>query len=410
MIPDFHINILTRLLISATGLIFLTGLQAQESETFEEVLARAPTPPPGLTPPPLPQEPLRYETAEGMDIEVRVIARGLNHPWGLASLPDGSLLVTERNSAQLRVIRDGVLDPEPVKGLPEVKVEEFAGLNDVVLHPDFADTHLVYLTYYKPLDEENATVAVLRGTWDGHAILNAEDIFVAEPALGGASRLLFDRHGMLYVSFYGSLMDSQNMGKYTGKVIRLTDSGAVPKDNPFIDTPGARPEIYTLGHRTPQGLTLHPETGEIWSIEMGPNGGDEINVLKRGANYGWPKVSLGRDYAGAWQGVLQKEGFEDPVVYWMPAISVSGMAFYTGDKLPKWQGDLFVGGLRAGQIPGTGQVHRIKFNELGQEIRRETLLADLRYRMRGVYQGVDGYLYVLTDEDDGAVLRIGPAT
>ena len=409
MIPILSSKCFARLLISLMGLVFLTGFEYKESETFEEVLERAPEPPPGVSPPPLPQQPMIYETAEGMDIEVRVIARGLNHPWGLASLPDGNLLVTERNSGQLRVIRNGVLDPEPVKGLPEIKVEGFSGLNDVLLHPDFANNHLVYLTYLKPLDDENAAMAVLRGAWDGQAIQNAEDVFVSEAGVGGASRLLFDRDGMLYVSFYGSLMDSQNPNKVTGKILRLTDSGKVPQDNPFVNSSDMRPEIYTLGHRTPQGLALHPGTGEIWNVEMGPNGGDEINILKPGANYGWPMVSLGRDYAGEWQGVLQKEGFEDPVIYWMPAISVSGLVFYTGDKLPGWKGDLFVGGLRMGQIPGTGQINRIRFNKLGQEVQRESLLTDLRYRMRGVYQGVDGYLYVLTDEDEGAVLRIGPA-
>ena len=409
MIPVPCIKNFTRLLIGLFSLILLTGFQYKESESFEEVLERAPEPPPGVSPPPLPQQPMIYETAEGMDIEVRVIARGLNHPWGLASLPDGNLLVTERNSGQLRVIRNGVLDPEPVKGLPEIKVEGFSGLNDVLLHPDFANNHLVYLTYLKPLDDENAAMAVLRGAWDGQAIQNAEDVFVSEAGVGGASRLLFDRDGMLYVSFYGSLMDSQNPNKVTGKILRLTDSGKVPQDNPFVNSSDMRPEIYTLGHRTPQGLALHPGTGEIWNVEMGPNGGDEINILKPGANYGWPMVSLGRDYAGEWQGVLQKEGFEDPVIYWMPAISVSGLVFYTGDKLPGWKGDLFVGGLRMGQIPGTGQINRIRFNKLGQEVQRESLLTDLRYRMRGVYQGVDGYLYVLTDEDEGAVLRIGPA-
>ena len=401
-----HIN----LFVGLAGYLALTGtLAAQEGESLEEILQRIPEPAPGFTQAPLPEEPRIYETGEGMDIEVAVIARGLNHPWSLVSLPDGTLLVTERNNGQLRAIRNGVLDPQPIKGLPEVKGGGFAGLNDVVLHPDFTSNRLVYLSYLKPFADDKSAIAVARGEFDGSSLLDTRDIFIADEGVGGSSRLMFDSHGALFVTFYGSREEVQNTGNLNGKIIRLTDDGSVPADNPFTGTPGARPEIYTLGHRTPQGLVEHPVTGEIWSMEMGPNGGDEINILKPGANYGWPYISLGRDYAGEWQGAFQREGFEDPVAYWMPSISVSGMVFYTGNKLTAWRGDLLVAGLRTGEIPGTGVVQRIRFNDQHEEIRRETLFADLHTRFRGVYQDKEGYLYVLIDQDDGAVLRIGPA-
>jgi glucose/arabinose dehydrogenase len=186
----------------------------------------------------------------------------------------------------------------------------------------------------------------------------------------------------------------------------------VPADNPFVFKPGQRPEIYTMGHRSSLGLAVHPGTGEVWQNENGPNGGDEINILKPGANYGWPIVSLGRVYSGPWQSasaIFYREGFEQPIVYWTPAIAVSGMTFYTGDRLPKWKGDVFVGSLREGEIPGTGHLERILFNEKMEELRRESLLQPLRQRIRDVRQGPDGLLYLLTDEDNGAVLRIEPA-
>src|SRR5690606_19000284 len=197
-----------------------------------------------------------------------------------------------------------------------------------------------------------------------------------------------------------------------GKVLRFRDDGSMPDDNPFVGREGYLPEIYTLGHRNSLGLTVHPRSGEIWQSENGPNGGDEINVIEAGRNYGWPIVSLGRTYPGPWQwnhNVPTHPDFEPPVIYWMPAIAVSGLTFYTGDALSKWTGDLFVGGLRYGEIPGTGRLDRILFNESMEELRRESLLVELHQRIRDVAQGPDGLLYVLTDEDEGAVLRIEPA-
>jgi glucose/arabinose dehydrogenase len=205
--------------------------------------------------------------------------------------------------------------------------------------------------------------------------------------------------------------DAQDPGKLGGKVLRLKDDGSAAPDNPFAGKAGARPEVYTIGHRSSLGLALHPVTGQMWLNENGPNGGDEINILKPGANYGWPIVSLGRSYPGPWQkgNAPTHEGFEPPVVYWVPSIAVSGMAFYTGDRLPKWKGDVFVGSLRMGEIPGTGHLERIVFNEKMEEMRREYLLMDLGQRIRDVRQGPDGYLYLCTDMQEGSVLRIEPA-
>ncbi len=384
----------------------------QQAETLESVLQRVPTAPPGISAVAMPTTPLRYATGEGMDIEVRVLGRGLSHPWGLAALPDGTLLVSERNRGLLRAIRDGQLDPTPVGGTPAIEPNggEFTGLLDVVLHPDFASNNFVYLTYNKPLANGESAMALARGSWDGLALQDVSDIFVADAGIGGASRVLFDGNGHLYMSIYGGSDDAQDLGQLRGKVLRLHEDGSVPSDNPFINTPGARPQIYTYGHRTIQGLVLNPSTREVWSLEMGPNGGDEVNILKAGANYGWPLVSLGRDYAGPWQSEdFRKQGFENPVVYWMPSISVSGMTFYTGSLLDRWQGDLLVGGLRMGEIPGTGQLQRVRFNANGEEIRREALLTDLHFRIRGAHQGADGAVYVLVDEEEGAILRIAPA-
>jgi glucose/arabinose dehydrogenase len=205
-------------------------------------------------------------------------------------------------------------------------------------------------------------------------------------------------------------MRSADPNDIAGKTIRLRDDGTVPPDNPFVNRPGYKKEIYTLGHRNGHSMQLNPETGELWVTEQGPNGGDEINILKPGGNYGWPIVSLGRSYPGPWQSpTFSKEGFESPVVYWMPSISLSGMAFYTGDKLPRWKGDIFVGGQRTGEIPGTGRLERILVNEKLEELRREALLVPLGMRIRDVRQGPDQLLYVLVDHENGGILRIEPS-
>jgi aldose sugar dehydrogenase len=400
-------------------LVWLTGPLAlllaatigsgQQKVPFDKGIPVAPS---GLAHRPLPKLPMEFDTGEGQRIRVVAVARGLESPFSIAFLPDGVMLVTTR-TGQLRVIRNGVLDPKPVAGTPASYWAVESGLPgavhgymDIALHPQFAQNGFVYLTYTKPIDDQKRVAALARGKWDGHEIKDMRDIFVTDVA--GTSRIAFGRDGSLFMSMTGN--DPQDANTLGGKVLRLRDDGTVPPDNPFVGQAGKRPEVYTLGHRGTLGLAMHPGTGEMWPNENGPNGGDEINILKPGRNYGWPIVSYGRDYPGPYHNeVPGHAGFEAPVVYWMPAIAVSGMTFYTGDKFPKWKGDVFVGSLRTGEIPGTGHVERILFNEKMQELRREALLTELRQRVRDIRQGPDGLLYVLTDEKDGAVLRIEPA-
>ena len=386
----------------------------QQSVPFRNGIPVAPT---GLANRPLPKLPMEFDTGEGMRIRVSAVTTALAYPWSLAFLPDGSMLVTEREG-RLRIIRNGVLDPQPIAGTPVSYFFGESGLPgavhgymDIALHPQFAQNKLVYLSYTKPLDDKRRTVAIARGTWDGRAIKDMKDIFVTDEGTGSATRIAFDRNNLLYFTTAAAGGNAaQDPNNQAGKVLRLRDDGSVPQDNPFVGKAGSRPEIFTLGHRSSLGLAMHPATGEIWLNENGPNGGDEINILRSGKNYGWPLVSYGRSYNGPWQTeVPGHTGFEPPLVYWMPAIAVSGMTFYTGDKLAKWKGDVFVGSLRTGEIPGTGHLERILFNEKMEELRRESLLTELRQRIRDVRQGPDGLLYVLTDARPGAVLRIEPA-
>ena len=387
---------------------------AQQKVPFNNGIPLAPS---GLVKRPLPVKPVVYDTAEGQNIRVSVVTNKLEFPWSLAFLPDGTMLVTERAS-RLRVIRKGVLDPAPATGTPTAYSAGESGLPgavhgymDVVLHPRFADNQLVYLAYMKPLDATRRTLAVARGRWNGKGLTGTSDIFVADETLGSATRLAFGRDNTLFITTPGGTPaeTSQDPNKLGGKILRLNDDGSIPKDNPFVGK-GGRPEVYSIGHRNSLGLAVHPVTGELWQNENGPNGGDEINIIRPGRNYGWPIVSLGRTYPGPWQSErFSQAGIENPIVYWMPAIAVSGMTFYTGDRFPKWKGDVFVGALRTGEIPGTGHVERILFNEKMEELRREYLLWDLRQRVRDVRQGPDGLIYVVTDEKEGAVLRIEPA-
>jgi glucose/arabinose dehydrogenase len=384
----------------------ITGI-AQQTVPFR---GNTPVAPQGIPRLPLPDKPVELDTAEGQKIRVVVVATGLSHPWSLAFLPDGGLLVTERGGT-LRIIRNGMLDPKPVAGVPAVRAMGLSGLMDVALHPQFAENRLVYLTYTKALNEKQTTLALARGRLDGQALADVRDIFVAGSGAGGASRIAFGRDGTLFMTTGGGGGNgAQDPNSHAGKVLRLRDDGSAPDDNPFVGRPDHKPEVYSLGHRNSIGLAVHPGTGDVWQNENGPNGGDEINIIRPGRNYGWPLVSYGRTYPGPRQSEQPwREGFEQPVVFWVPSIAISGMAFYTGDRLPKWKGDVFVGGLRTGEIPGTGHLERILFNEKMEELRRESLLVPLRQRIRDVRQGPDQFLYVLTDEDAGAVLRIEPA-
>jgi glucose/arabinose dehydrogenase len=352
--------------------------------------------------------------------DVVVVAKGLEHPWSVEPLPDGQLLVTER-PGRLRLISASGDISDPIAGILPVAAAGQGGLLDVALSPTFATDRTIFWTFSEPRDGGNGT-AIARGVLsaDRKRVDDVRVIFRVMPTYNGkqhfGSRIAFGPDGMLYASF-GERSDTpmrpnaQQLDGHLGKVIRIRPDGTVPNDNPFVGRAGYRPEIYTLGHRNTLALIVHPITGELWNNENGPNGGDEINILKPGANYGWPLVSYGRTYPGPWQSGDRPthDGFEPPVVYWVPAIAVSGMAFYTGDRFPKWKGDVFVGSLRTGEIPGTGHLERILFNEKMQELRREALLRELRQRIRDVRQGPDGLLYIVTDEKEGAVLRIEPA-
>jgi glucose/arabinose dehydrogenase len=411
--PHRFTGLFLLLTLCAAG-AFAVRVAGQQNVEFKNGIPVAPA---GLAKRPLPTKPVIYDTAEGMNIKVSVVTNKLEFPWSLTFLPDGTMLVTER-AARLRVIRNGVLDPTPVAGTPKGYFAGQSGLPgavhgymDIVLHPKFADNHLVYLAYMKPLSDTRRTLAIARGRWDGKAIADMKDIYVCSEDVGSATRLAFGRDNTLFFSVSSGTPPetSQDPGKLAGKILRVNDDGSIPKDNPYVGKPNAKPEVYSIGHRNVLGLAIHPPTGQVWANENGPNGGDEINLILPGHNYGWPIISLGRNYTGPWQSQkFSQEGIDNPMVYWTPAIAVSGMAFYTGDKLRKWKGDVFVGSLRTGEIPGTGHLERILFNDKMEELRRETLLTDLRQRIRDVRQGPDGLLYVITDEQEGAVLRIEP--
>lgn len=366
---------------------------------------------------PLPAEPIVLQTAEHPKIRVVVLTKELMHPWGLAFLPDGSMLVTER-PGRLRLIRDGRLLAEPIAGVPPVRAVAFDGLMDVAVHPRFAENRWIYLTYAKATAETRVTTTLLRARFDGTALVDAKDIFVVKPDANGTSRIAFGPDGMLYMTVQGAVGNrAQNPNDIAGKILRLRDDGSVPPDNPFVGRPDHRPEVFTLGHRSNVGIAVHPESGAIWTTENGPNGGDEINVLAAGKNYGWPVVSYGRQYRGPWVTEVQwRASMEQPLLFWMPSIAASGLAFYTGDRFPAWKGNVFVGAMRTGEVPRTGFIERIVFNARGEEMRREALLTELKKRFRDVRQGSDGLLYALAEDEmlvnegEGAVLRIEPAS
>jgi glucose/arabinose dehydrogenase len=375
--------------------------------------------PPGPRPlpsPPLGSGPWIFETTEAK-IRVSVVTKGFSHPYGFTFLPDGTTILISERAGALRVVRNGVIDPNPVAGIPKVIYRGTeAGLMDVVLHPGFEKNRWVYFTYHKPIANNLASNAVGRGTWDGQALTDVKEIFLSDDVDTEVSRIAFGRDGMLYMTIGGpgtgpaaSLHRPQNGNDYAGKLLRMRDDGSLPPDNPFAGKPGYKPFIYAMGFRNQLGLTINPYNGEIWAAEQGPNGGDEVNVILPGRNYGWPLASYGRDYLGPrFNAQHTAQGFDEPTVYWVPSIAVSGMTFYNGDRLPNWRRNLFVGGMREGEMSPTGKLERIVFNDKWEELRRESLLRDLHQRIRDVRQGPDGLLYVVTEEDDAALLRIEP--
>lgn len=403
----------------ATGIVVVTGIGAQltlKQTLAPHELAKGEAPPAIIREPtPLPASHINFESAEEHRLRAVVLAQGLQQPWAMAFLPDGSILVTER-VGRVRLIRHGKLLAAPVAGVPKVQTggpRGLQGLMDIALHPNFNRNRWVYLAYHKPAGGENGETVLARGTWNGSELMDMHEIFDSGATGTEASRIVFGPDGMLYmtISAPGSpkSMRAQDPNDYAGKVVRLRDDGSVPDDNPFVGKSGFKPGIFTMGHRNGAGLAVNPDTGEVWETEQGPSGGDELNVLHAGRNYGWPVVTYGRDYFG--DKILVhpfRAGMEDPIVVWLPSIAIAGMTFYTGDRFPHWKRNVFVGGLREGGVPGTGQIQRIIFNDRWQELRRESMLMDLKQRIRDVRQGPDGLLYVLTAEEDGALFRIEP--
>jgi glucose/arabinose dehydrogenase len=355
--------------------------------------------------------------------------QGFFRPWALAFLPNGDMLVTEQGRNTLRVVRGGVLDPAPMTGLPmglAPKRHEEGGL-DIVAHPRFAENRLLYVAYWKPKSAADRlrTVALVRARYDGQSTLSdVREIFESNSWTDGpaAARLVFGRDGKIYLAIgapgftdrLGTTAWAQDPAQHAGKILRLNEDGTAPADNPFVGRDGYRPEIYALGIRNAIGLTIHPETGQLWETENGPQGGDEVNIIRAGANYGWPVVTYGRAYSNDPEGrnsglppptvqpPTAAPGMEEPIVFYKPSIAISGMTFYTGDKFPLWRGNLIVGGLVGMQLS------RITFTRDGLEARREAMLLELRQRIRDVKQGPDGLLYLTSDSPEGAVLKVEP--
>ena len=346
------------------------------------------------------------------NLHIDTVASGLQHPWGMAFLPDGRILVSER-PGRLRLVADGRLG-EPLRGLPKIAARGQGGLLDVALHPRFADNRLVYFSFSEPGDGGNST-AVARGRLEGDALQDVEVIFRQQPKFDSnlhfGSRLVFapDSRGVpptLFVTLgerYQRRDDAQTLDNHHGKIVHINADGGAAPGNPFANTKGALPEIWSLGHRNLQGAALHPETGELWTHEHGPQGGDEINIARAGRNYGWPVITYGEEYGGGKIGEgTAKAGLEQPLHYWVPSIAPSGMTFYTGDRFPGWRGNLLVGSLKFKQL--------VRLELDGERmVREERLLGkELGERIRTVVQGPDGLVYLLTDQPDGRILRLRP--
>jgi glucose/arabinose dehydrogenase len=401
--------------------VWLGAVAALACQVHSSAVAQPPPAAPVLLP--KAGEPLTLDAGR-QKIRVALVAEGLVAPWDIVFIPGTSdLLVTESNG-KLRMIRGGKLLPDAVWTPPSPAGNDI--LHGVVVHPDFATNAQVYVSYMKG-DDQRQTLGISRGRLEGTKLVDAKEIFVADAwenaRMAYTGRMEFGPDKTLYVSVgdrdrlccvqqddNSIRIRAQSLSDHVGKILRLTDEGTAPRDNPFVGRPGAKPEIFTYGHRNSYGLRFHPETGELWQMEIGPMGGDEINILKPGANYGWPLVSQGRNYTGTlvsdqpWH----REGMEQPRMFWVPQISPAGMAFYTGDKFPQWNNSLIVGAL-SGQ-----HVERISFGNPGQAERREVLLRELGVRFRDVEIGLDGYVYLSTEvrygsgQPDGTVLRLEP--
>jgi glucose/arabinose dehydrogenase len=339
--------------------------------------------------------------------ETKVVADGLANPWGLAVLPDGALLVTERNGGLKKIVEGA--SPVSISGVPEAFADGQGGLLDVALHPQFATNGLVYLSLSVGTREANAT-RLVRGKLEGAGLVNVETLWEAGPKKRGpahfGARILWLPDGTLLLSLgdgFAYREQAQDLTNHFGKIVHLTDAGAPAPNNPLAARPGAKPDIYSYGHRNVQGLVRDPATGRIFAHEHGPQGGDELNLLQPGKNYGWPAITYGVDYSGAQISPFkERPGMEQPLVYWVPSIAPGGMAFYSGDAFPQWKGDVLVAALRA------MEVRRVDLDADGKVIGQEGLFAELNARIRQVVQAPDGGLYLLTDAADGAVIKVSP--
>jgi aldose sugar dehydrogenase len=341
-------------------------------------------------------------------VRADTVASGLEHPWGVDFLPDGRFLVTER-PGRLRIIdAKGVISP-PVTGVPAVHAVGQGGLLDVTVAPDFATSRTVYLSYAELDDSRLSGTAVAKGTLNGNALENVQVIYRQLPKMRGGghfgSRVVVARDGNLFITQGDRMLwrdSAQSMSAGLGKVVRIKPDGSIPADNPFVKTTGARPEIWSLGHRNMQGGALDPATGQLWTVEHGARGGDELNHPQAGKNYGWPVITYGMDYSGAKIGIgAVKDGMEQPVYFWDPVIAASGLTFYTGDKYPGWKGNVFVGSMTPGAL--------VRLEMSNGAVTKETrYLGELKSRVRDVQQGPDGLLYIVTDLDNGSLLRIVP--
>lgn len=360
----------------------------------------------------LSQDPSKAEgTHQSEEYEFKVVeyVNWLSNPWGMAFLPNGDILVTEKRKKQLRIIRNGKLDESPIIGLPRnIDTGGQGGLLDVTAHPNFKENNLVYFSY-SGTGKGGKGTEVAKGKLSGNKLENVQTIFKVSPKTSGShhygSRLQFAKDGTLFITTgdrYSYLKEAQNPSNHLGSVIRINDDGSIPKDNPFVGHPKFKPETYSYGHRNAQGLTLNPKDNSLWLHEHGPRGGDELNKLdKPGANYGWPKVTYGIDYSGSIiSNKTKAPGIIPPVIYWKPSIAPSGMSFYTGDKFPNWQDNLFVGALAGAHL------RRIVFN--GDKVIKQEVLLKHTARFRDVKTGPDGYIYLLTDDSQGQLLRLEP--
>ena len=341
--------------------------------------------------------------------KVEVVAENLLNPWGIAFLPGGDILITER-PGNLRIIRNGKLSPFPLAGLPEINERGQGGLMGITLHPSFNENRWIYLAYAGKGRGGYGT-EVIRATLEADKLEDITSIFRALPKSRGGrhfgSRLVFKTDGTLFISLgdRGNRPSAQKLNDHRGSLIRVNDDGSLPPDNPFVKQIGVRPEIYSYGHRNIQGMTLNPSTGDLWTHEHGPQGGDELNIVKPGLNYGWPVITYGVNYGiGTKIGEsTRKDGMEQPIHKWIPSIAPSGMAFYTGDQFPKWRGDLFLGSLKFGLLV------RLEVDEKNRIVGEEHMLNGRYGRIRDVVQGPDGFIYLLTDERDGQLLRLVPS-